>query len=250
MKDSSQLRHIYDLARKSYNNNQYTFTSFLGLAEVTEFYDGISELPPCGYEISGGYEGAERVIIRFGKEEDLGYEEPFPIRYVHITPVMKKFADSLTHRDVLGSIMNLGMERDKIGDILIKDNDIWVMCLPALADVIIADLTRIKHTTVNCTCEEASFEALTPSFEEIRIQAPSRRIDAVVAKLCKLSRNSSAELFIEGKIAVNGRAMSNHSYMIKDLDIISVRGYGKFKMICECGSTKKGNMILLINKYV
>lgn len=250
MKNDIDIRHIIDLANRSYNNNQYTFTSFLTPALLSDFYNSLSEIPPCGYTIDGGYEGAERVVIRFGNVNDLGYEEEFPIVYVCIEPVIAKFAEELTHRDVLGSIMNLGMEREKLGDILIKDKKIWVLCLRGMANVIIDELTRIKHTTIKCHIEEELPEDLSPKYEEVNVQVASNRVDAVVSKLCKLSRNASSNLFIEGKIAINGREMKNHSYIIKERDVISVRGYGKYRYISIEGTTKKGNQILLIERFV
>ena len=142
MKNDMDLRHILDLAVRSYNNNQYTFTDFLTIAQMSDFYDAVQKLPPCGYTVYGGYEGAERVIIRFGKESELLYEQPFPIVYVCIEPLISKFAEDLTHRDVLGAIMNMGMQREKLGDILIKNGKIWVICLENMARLILDELTR------------------------------------------------------------------------------------------------------------
>lgn len=250
MKNDIEIRHIFDLAKRSYQNNQYTFTDFLTPAVLGDFFESIAELPPCGYDISGGYENAERVMIRFGKEEDLGYIEDFPITCISIRPVAEKFADQLSHRDVLGAIMNIGMEREKLGDIMIRDNRIWVLSTPGLAAIIIRELTRIKHTSVICSIEEAVKEALKPQFEELKIQASSERIDGIVAKLCKLSRNEAAKLFVESKVAVNGRITSNHSYLLKENDVISVRGYGKFRYLKISGVTRKGNNLISIEKYI
>ena len=250
MKNNMELRHVFDLANRSYNNNQYTFTDFLTPAELGDFLDNLSDLPPCGYTIYGGYEGAERVVLRFGREADLGYEESFPIVYVRIEPVNAKFAEDLTHRDVLGSIMNLGMEREKLGDIIVKNGKIWVICLTSLASLITSELTRIRHTTVYCKVEETLPEDLSPQFEELRIQVAQARADAVVAKLCKLSRNGAATLFLEGKVAIGGRAMQNHSYTLKEQDVVSVRGFGKYRYIRAEGTTKKGNNILLFERFV
>lgn len=250
MKNEIELRHIFDLAERSYNNNRYMFTQFLTTAELTDFYDSVAKLPPCGYTVFGGFEGAERVIIRFGSEEELGYSEEFPIVYLCVEPVAVKFSEELTHRDVLGSLMNLGIKRELLGDILIKDKKIWVLCSDSMAEYIMKELVRIRHTTVKCHIENVLPDDLKPNFEELKVQVASARLDGVVAKLCKLSRNSSAALFAEGKVAVNGRQMQNHSYILKEGDVISVRGYGKFRFISVCGNTRKGNIILEMERYV
>lgn len=245
-----ELRHILDLAEKSYRNNQFTFTSFLTPAQMSDFYDSLNMLPPCGYEVSGGYEGFERGMIRFGNPADLGYEEEFPIKCLRIEPLIAKFADELTHRDVLGSIMNLGMERENLGDILIKDNKIFVLCMPSLAQVIGDELTRIRHTSVKCSVCETMPPDLKPTFERITIQAASERLDGVVSKICRISRNASALLFTEGKVAINGREMKNHSYQLKESDTVSVRGYGKFRYVGITGTTKKGNQMIALDKFI
>ena len=89
------------------------------------------------YEISGGYEDAERVIVRFGSEDELGYEEAYPITLLRIAPLQSKFADDLTHRDFLGSLMNLGIERDVLGDLLINEKCAYLFCKESVADYII-----------------------------------------------------------------------------------------------------------------
>ena len=70
----------------------------------------------------GGAAGAERVMIRFGDEESLGYEQPFPIAIIKAEPVSPKFAEKLTHRDFLGAILNLGIERSTVGDIIVRES--------------------------------------------------------------------------------------------------------------------------------
>lgn len=65
----------------------------------------------AGITLYGGREEAERKILRFGSEAELGYEQPFPICCIRIRPLSAKFADKLSHRDYLGALMNLGIER-------------------------------------------------------------------------------------------------------------------------------------------
>ena len=89
-----------------------------------------------------GTEGCERQMLRFGSEETLGYEEAFPISCVVIRPSAPKFAEELTHRDFLGALMNLGIERDVLGDIIVRDAVGYVFCEDAMAD-----LSGKKHHT-------------------------------------------------------------------------------------------------------
>lgn len=75
---------------------------------------------------SGGVDGCERQILRFGDEESLGYDAGFPICCIEIKPLIEKFADALTHRDYLGALMHLGIERSTLGDIMIRDKTAYL----------------------------------------------------------------------------------------------------------------------------
>ena len=114
-------RKILDTANKSYNQNIYTYTGFLGLSELAIYNSMKKELQFAYPSTFGGSESSERQIIRFGSPEIFGYDDSFPISVLKISPLTPKFAQELEHRDYLGAIMNLGIERSLIGDILIKE---------------------------------------------------------------------------------------------------------------------------------
>lgn len=266
-------KRLKDLSDRSYRNNQYTFTSFLGMAELSDFYElerasrskGSKEydeqyilskdilssggLSPCGYTVFGGYDDAERAVIRFGNPDDLGYEQPFPIACLKIEPLMKKFSDALSHRDFLGALMNLGIERSNIGDILVKDNMCIVFVLESMVDIICHELTRVKHTSVMTRVTEFDNEDYSPNLIPCTLTAKSLRLDSFIAKAYNLSRNDAAGLFVTSKVFVNGRLMSNESAKIKEDDVITVRGYGKLIFKEISGNTRKGNIIISYLKY-
>ena len=121
-KEIHQLRNrLHDLAEKTFNQGIFTFTGFLGLSEQDVFWQEEGRLSYAGYCLEGGYETADRVVVRFGNQEELGYETPFPIVCIHIEPLARKFADELSHRDFLGALMNLGIERSTVGDIKVGE---------------------------------------------------------------------------------------------------------------------------------
>lgn len=247
MNDELTKRRFQDLSSNAFKGSRYTFTSFLTEAELSEFYE--LKLRPNEYTISGGRENADRVMIRFGDPDDLGYTEDFPICCIMITPVSIKFADTLTHRDFLGAIMNLGVKRSEIGDIIIAENAAYVFCTEKISSCICRELTRVKHTTVNTAITENIPENIGDKPTECEIQAASERIDSVISKIFHISRGNCSELFREKKIFVNGKCTENSSYTLKENDKISVRGFGKFKFICISGTTRKGNKIIRCEKY-
>ena len=120
MEDTELIKkRLSELADRSYSKGQFTFTQFLNMAELSVYYEIGKTLNYAKPSVYGGYEGAERAVVRFGNPEELGYEEAFPIDLLEISPVAEKFADDLTHRDFLGALMNLGIERELLGDIIV-----------------------------------------------------------------------------------------------------------------------------------
>jgi len=243
-------KHLRDLADRSYKQDMYTFSSFLSIAELDAYYTIERELSYASPKLFGGYESAERMLVRFGNEETLGYTQDPPIVCIHITPLMEKFADNLSHRDFLGALMNLGIERSVLGDIKAGDKQAYLFCLDSMSDYICENLDQVKHTHVKCRCitEAAEFPKDEP--RQLVIQVASERADALISKVYNLSRNDSLELFRAGKVFINGRLCENNSKAISIGDIINARGYGKFKVVSEPTITKKGKLTINIEAYL
>lgn len=244
-KEETLLKSRYrELAERAYRQNIYTYTSFLSVADQTALWEMEQELAYISFCLFGGVEGTERMVAAFGSEETFGYREPFPICCIHITPLQKKFAEELSHRDYLGALMHLGIERDVLGDIMVRDADAYVFCLESMAEHIINTVTRIRHTSVRCERLQKTPEFLRPHYVECQDTVASRRIDVVVASVYHLSRSQTSLLFTEQKISVDGRVNANHSYLLKDGDTVSVRGYGRFIFERELSRTRKGKLLI------
>lgn len=218
----------------------YTFSEFLSLSDAAVYYSIEAELRYVDATLFGGNDICERKILRFGSEEQLGYTEEFPISVICIKPLIAKFSDDLTHRDILGSLMNLGIERSVLGDIFVEDNIAYVFCLSSIADYLCDNLSRVKHTSVICTIVENIPKLKKAEMKEKVIQIQSERIDGVIAKTLNMSRSQCAVLFTDRKVFVNGRLNENSSYNLKVDDVITVRGYGRFIYKGVNGTSKKG----------
>lgn len=247
--DELLKKRFRELARKSYENNHYTFTGFLSMADMACFYEIEKELSFASYKVWGGSEMCERVMVRFGNEEELGYEGAFPIACIMVRPLAAKFADTLTHRDFLGAVISLGIERSTLGDILIVDNKGYIFCLESMADYIMENLTRVRHTSVLCRRAREVPKAADSDRTEKKIQVSSGRIDGVLAKAFGLSRSDAASLFGQKKVFVDGRLCENGSYMLKGGEKVSARGFGKFEYIGQQNLSKKGKINAVIMMY-
>lgn len=240
---------IIDRANRAYNSGVYTFTPFLDMYQSDVVHSLESKLNFVPVTFFGGKADCERLMVRFGDEEMMGYDEHFPIDCIKISPLLQKFADKLSHRDFLGALMNLGIERDTMGDIVIRDNMAFLFCQTNMSDFIIRNLDKVKHTSVKCEkCVYSEDENTEQGLEQL-IQVSSPRLDAMIAKTYNFSRELSAQTIIAQKVFVNGRLNENVSAHIKEGDIISVRGKGRFTVLSLSGMSKKGKYNIMVEKF-
>lgn len=243
-------KRFSELAKKSYNAGIYTFTDFLGLAEQAAFSEIKREIGGIKYEAFGGADGAERVIIRFGSEDDIGYPMPYPIALIKAEPLSQKYADKLTHRDFLGALLNLGIERAILGDIIILDNVGYIFALENMAQYIADSLTKVKRTDVKATVTDMLPEGELYRTERRNVQANGERLDAIVAKVFSLSRDEAQSLFKKRLVFVDGRQIDSTSYIPKEGEKISVRGHGRFIYLGMQSHTRKGKMNIAVEIYL
>ena len=166
--------------------------------------------------------------------------EPEVVSCMEVRPVNRKFADELTHRDYLGALMNLGLERDRIGDILTDSENAYLFVMKENAELICSELIRIRHTSVVCHPVPASSCTIRPEFEEREGSVSSERLDAILAMVYHLSRGKAQELVEQELVFVDGRTAFSGGYDLKPGSRVSVRGHGKFQYLGAGAQTKKG----------
>ena len=224
--EQQTIRRYRELAERARQSGVYTYTSFHSPAGAALAYRAAEEREITMW---GGAESCERVVIRFGDPQEIAYEEAFPIRILHVEPKQVKYAETLTHRDFLGAILNLGIERDVIGDIFVSDSAAYFFVLEEMADYVMNGLDRVKHTAMKCSlAEEVPADRLPKRCEET-VTVSSPRLDAILAKVYHLSRGEAKDLFDAEKVFVNGRLCKNPETVLKEGSSISARGYGKLE---------------------
>lgn len=243
-------KRLLELGKKSYDAGYFIFTDFLGLAEQSLFLEIKPQLKGVKYTAFGGTEGTERIMLRFGSPEELGYAEDFPISIIKISPKAAKFADKLTHRDFLGALLNLGIERRALGDIAIIDNVGYLFIKTDMAEYVLDSLSRVKRTDVNAELVSELPDGELYRTERRRIQAAGERLDAVVAKVFSLSREEALGYFQKRLVFVDGRLTENNSYTPKPDERISVRGLGRFIYCGYSSLSKKGKLNIDVDVYI
>ena len=242
-----RMRHLADLCRRAEQTGQWFYSAFLTPAEQDDFRC----LPAAAhyrYLFWGGTEQAERKILAAGCFPDS--DPVYPLTVLKMEPVSMKYSEELTHRDYLGALMHLGIDRSMIGDILPDGQQAWVICMESAATVILNELRRVRNTVVRVSLAETDCEALQPKYAELKLNVPSERLDAIVAGFTGLSREKAVSLFPAEKVFVNSRPVFHRDAKLKAGDILSVRGYGK--AVCDGveKTSRKGRLILAFRKYV
>mgnify|MGYP002868261757 CR=1 FL=1 len=146
--------------------------------------------------------------------------------------------------------MNLGMERDVIGDICVYEKEAYVFVCERIAAVIAGELTSVKHTSVICDIVQSLPDEYRPMIKNENVIVSSLRIDGMIAHLYHMSRNDTKAVFATGEVFINGRLCVSPRTEPKDGDIISVRGHGKFKYDGVDRMTSKERYSVRISRYV
>ena len=147
-KDEFFIKRIRELANLSYQRDIVTFSDFLNLNEQNIINDRKNQMPGVVVECFGGYEQAERQMAAFHPDALL-FPWKYPICCLKVEPLAAKFSEELTHRDFLGAVLNLGIERSVIGDILVQEHTAWIFCHEKIADFIIENLFLYLNQQLN-----------------------------------------------------------------------------------------------------
>lgn len=238
-------KRFEDLANRFFEREYAVYSDFLGLSEISELFAVRFSVPVT---LWGGYEGAERVVACFGDRNFYESKNDYPIKCIMIEPVNQKFADALSHRDFLGSLMGLGIRREMLGDIIISENCGFLFAIDSICDYIVDNLTQVKHTTVECSQVDEIPENALPQPEKTEMIVSSERLDVLVSAVYNLSRSKAQVLFNQEKVFING-ASKIASTVAKVGDKISVRGFGRFIYNGVLRRTKKDRLVIEILRY-
>ena len=248
-KEEFFLKRIRELANLSYQRDIVTFSDFLNLNEQNMVNSLKQQFPQVIMENFGGYENAERQMVAFHPDA-LAFTWEYPIDCLKIEPKAIKFSESLTHRDYLGALLNLGIERSVIGDIVVQEKAAWFFCQNKMTDFFLDNLCRVRHTNILITKVDDPDEFPCPKLESINGTCASVRLDSLISLAFKASRSSMVSYIEGGQVFVNGKLITSNGYEPKEGDIISVRGKGRFIFDGMSHQTTKGRCGVRILRYI
>lgn len=240
-------RRFIDLANAAYQRNVPMFSDYLNLNEQSVFEQTLRDMPPVICRLTGGYPLAERKIAAFLPYEV--EEDDLPITALIVRPVNRKFAQELCHRDFLGALLNLGIDRCIIGDILVNESAACVFCKEKMAGYVMKQLTRVKNTVV--MAKEGVFsEDFVQRTQPVTGTVRSVRLDSVLSVATGISRSHIIDHIEGAKVFVNGKLITTNSYALKDGDILSVRHVGRFLYKGVSAQSKKGRYFVTLEKFM
>ena len=194
----------------------------------------------------GGTEDAERVMIGFFPD----YQEPEPMLFP-IVPLLITGISGLTHRDVLGAALGLGIKREMIGDIYIDGDRAVLMAEESIADFLQFSLKTVGRKRVEvCVCPQETRVSLVHPFRVDRRVVSSLRLDALVSCVAGVSRNEAQSLISSEGVSVNFCVTQNAALKLKESDVLSVKHHGRYVLEGILGETKKGRLAIEIKTFI
>ena len=250
--DRLTLAKVLDRAEQAGNRNIPAATDFLSPAQQAQAGDllRLAGFPETGYTALGGYEGAERRLLLFLPDwlEAEDAESQSPIRLLRAA-----FREEyhLTHRDFLGSLMGMGIVREKIGDILVGPDSADLMVLDTVADFLLGSWESAGRARLTVSAiEPENLHIPQVQCREARDTVSSLRLDAVASSGFRMARGKAAALIESGRVQVNWRECVKPDKLLSAGDTVSARGFGKFVLSEVGGVTKKGRTSIVLRVYV
>ena len=246
--DRLLLAKVLDKYEQSQRKNIPAATPFLSpreqqLAQALLNAAGVRS----GYALDGGYGEAERKIVVFLPDWAEGAEGEL----VFLRAAFHGADSVLTHRDILGSLMGLGVERDRLGDILVSPHSADIVAAPSLRDFFLREWTEAGRVKLTVT-EIAREELLLPQVQVklIRDTVSSLRLDAVTATAFAMSRGKAAELIPADRVNLDHVPCLKPDKPVAEGAVLTVRGFGKAKLREVGGLSKKGRTGITVERYL
>lgn len=191
----------------------------------------------------GGFEYAERGIIAFNDVDRLDT----PVEFIKISNLSK--FNLLLHKDYLGSILSLGIERDKLGDLVIEDGNCYLAINKDVRDLLYCDLKKVNKAPV--VIEEVENQRFLPKhkFQENVITVSAMRLDNIVSNIGNISRGKAVLLIDNGSVLINYNIVKDKSKIVNKDDVITIRKVGKFVVDDMIGFSKNGKTKVIIKKF-
>lgn len=249
------LAKLVDKIKHCKNKNKIVNTNFLNLHQKIIIQNKLSELKINNFIFNGGFEDAEnKVLLLYPDkltEEIVKSAISNIINAIKIT-LPNEVIGKYEHRDYLSSVMRLGLERERIGDIIVYSNEAYIIVLKENAEYIkgsLQEFTKFKKAKIEIINID-EIKSKKPDLKLLEINVSSNRLDCIVAEIARTSRNKAEELIKNEKVSINCQFVYKSSKQVNIGDIIIVRGSGKYILEEIKENVKTKRLKILLKKYV
>ena len=231
------MRRILDKIEIVLNKHLIQCSDFLDPYEVYLAKSILNRFDDLKYLEYGGYDAAERrIIIIYPYYLELEEVD----EYLACIKLLGDF-ESLSHKDFLGALLNLGIKREKVGDILVHQDRTYVILKEEIGEFVLYNLEKVGNRRIKAERVKArDLEAPEVEYEEVIRFLTSLRIDLAISEAYNLSRKDSLDLIKRGFVKLNGEPIDKTARELAEGDVVSVRGYGRFILHSIDGISKKG----------
>lgn len=255
--DRILVSRLFDKMEICKKTNKVVNLDFLDPAErkILENVINIIKLKNCVF--FGGANDCQRAVLIIYPEKlesvfrNSCFDYNTIIEAIRIT-LPSDLRGSFEHRTYLGGLIKLGIKREKIGDIITYDEGADVIVSAEISKFILTNLAQLTRFN-KCGIEKIKLENMHENiqeYENIKIIVSSMRLDNVIAELAATSRNKAAELLAQERVVINYESETKLTKLVKENDVISIRGKGKFRIGMVDGNTRSGRIILQVDKFI
>lgn len=195
----------------------------------------------------GGFAQAERKMLGLAAAPESIASQDYPI--VSLRVQCQKNGTALTHRDYLGALLGLGLERRCVGDILVDEQGAWLLVLESHAQFICDELISVGKASVTACPAQLDLTAAENAGSSLIATVASLRLDAVLSAAMRQSRQNAASFIRSGKVQVCHLTVTQPAAQLEEGDTLTVRGVGKFRLEKAGGQSRKGRLFVTIRKF-
>ena len=255
MEENLCLAQVSDKIENSKKKNRIENTDFLDMYQLSLVRSYIKKNNINNYILYGGYEEAERkILVAYPENED---EELLKKKCSELVKIVRvelpeEEKGKYSHRNYLGGIIKLGFKREKVGDIVVSPIGADIIVVKDFAEILkkeLPSLTRFQNSKISVvSINELRKQEI--KVEDVKIIVPSLRLDTVVSDLARTSRNKAVQIIKQERVFVNGQNETKVSKQLKQEDILTIRGKGRFIIKEVTATTRSGRQVIRIEKYV
>lgn len=248
------IAKLLDKIKTSKKANKIVNTEFLSIYQKQIIQKKLNELDIKNYIFFGGYDEAEgQILIIYPEKFDLDIVVNNIKNIIKVIKIVlpKELEGKYSHRDYLGSVMQMGLNRNRIGDIIVYSNKTYIIVLKENAEYLINylnNLTKFRKSQIELI-DYPDIEVKPIEYEDFNILINSMRLDNFVSEIANISRSKAEEMLKQEKIYINSKVETKSSKAVKEKDIIVIRGKGKYFVDKILGENKKEKIIVNIKKY-